>query len=213
MAQLMEPEINTVVFDVGNVLVGWDPRHLYRKVFADEAEMERFLAEVCTNEWHLAHDYGVSFEENAARLKKIHPAYGDLIDLWRTRYAEMIPGRVPGTAALLHALADNGVSLHGLTNMPVPVFDYLREAYPELQRFATTVVSGAEGVIKPDQRIFNLLIERAGLVPAHTLFIDDSQANVSTAIELGFVTHHFKDAQALGHDLVRRKLIAERNAL
>ncbi len=203
----MNPEINTVVFDIGNVLVGWDPRHLYRKVFADEAEMEIFLAEVCTNEWHLAHDYGVSFEENAARLKEVHPTHGALIDLWHTRYAEMIPGRVPGTADLLHALADNGVTLHGLTNMPVPVFDYLREAYPELQRFETTVVSGAEGVIKPDLRIFELLVERAGFTPARALFIDDSHANVSAATELGFETHHFKGADALREDLLQRKLI------
>ena len=203
----MASEINTVVFDIGNVLVGWDPRHLYRKVFSDEAEMERFLAEVCTIEWHLAHDLGVSFEENAARLKEVHPTHGELIDFWRTRYAEMIPGRIPGTVDLLHALADNGVTLHGLTNMPVPVFDYLREAYPELQCFETTVVSGAEGVIKPDLRIFELLIERGGFAPAQALFIDDSHANITAAAGLGFETHHFKDANALGEDLLRRKLI------
>lgn len=203
----MSAAIDTVVFDIGNVLVGWDPRHLYRKVFADEAEMERFLAEVCTLEWHLAHDYGVSFEENGARLKAIHPAHSDLIDLWHTRYAEMIPGRVPGTVDLLHALADGGVTLHGLTNMPVPVFDHLREAYPELQRFQTTVVSGAEGMVKPDPRIFELLIERAGFAPTTTLFIDDSRANVEAASRLGFQTHHFVDASVLADDLVRLKLI------
>ena len=203
----MGSEIDTVVFDIGNVLVGWDPRHLYRKVFADEAEMERFLAEVCTIEWHLAHDLGVSFEENGARLKEVHPGHGELIDFWRTRYAEMIPGRVPGTAGLLHALADNGVTLHGLTNMPVPVFEYLRDEYPELQRFETTVVSGAEGIIKPDPRIFELLIERAGFTPQRALFIDDSHANVRAATELGFETHHFRNADELGRDLQRRKLI------
>ena len=203
----MGSEIDTVVFDIGNVLVGWDPRHLYRKVFADEAEMERFLAEVCTIEWHLAHDLGVSFEENAARLKEVHPDHGELIDFWRTRYAEMIPGRVPGTADLLHALADSGLTLHGLTNMPVPVFEYLRDEYPELQRFETTVVSGAEGMIKPDPRIFELLIERAGFAPQRALFIDDSHANVMAATELGFETHHFTNAEELGRDLQRRKLI------
>lgn len=203
----MGSEIDTVVFDIGNVLIGWDPRHLYRKVFADEVEMERFLAEVCTMDWHLAHDFGVSFEENGARLKEIHPDHSELIDFWRTRYAEMIPGRVPGTADLLHTLADNGVTLHGLTNMPVPVFEYLRDEYPELQRFETAVVSGAEGVIKPDPRIFELLIERAGFAPQRALFIDDSHANVSAAAALGFETHHFRNADELGRDLQRRKLI------
>lgn len=199
--------IDTIVFDIGNVLVGWDPRHLYRKVFATEAEMEQFLAEICTMEWHLAHDYGVPFAENAARLKEIHPTHGDLIDLWWSRYAEMIPGRVPGTADLLHALGDKGLTLHGLTNMPVPVFDYLREAYPELQRFGTAVVSGAEGMIKPDPRIFELLIERSGLVPQASFFIDDSRKNIDAAAALGFETHHFTDAARLADDLAARGLL------
>lgn len=199
--------IDTIVFDIGNVLVGWDPRHLYRKVFATEAEMERFLAEICTMEWHLAHDYGVSFAENAARLKEIHPTHDDLIDLWWSRYAEMIPGRVPGTVDLLHALGDKGLTLHGLTNMPVPVFDYLREAYPELQRFGTAVVSGAEGMIKPDPRIFELLIERSGLVPQASFFIDDSHKNIEAAAALGFETHHFTYAARLADDLVARGLL------
>tara|TARA_R110000824_G_scaffold390760_3_gene587523 strand:+ start:4803 stop:5417 length:615 start_codon:yes stop_codon:yes gene_type:complete len=203
----MAGAVTSVVFDIGNVLVGWDPRHLYRKVFASEPEMERFLAEICTMEWHLAHDYGVSFEENAARLKSVHPDHGDLIDLWWSRYSEMIPGRVPGTAELLHAMADKSIMLHGLTNMPVPVFDYLREAYPELQRFGTTVVSGAEGVIKPDPRIFEILIERAGLVPEDTLFIDDSRKNIDAAAGLGFQTHHFVHAEGLAGDLRQLGLI------
>lgn len=199
--------IDTVVFDIGNVLIEWDPRHLYRKIFANEAEVEHFLANICTFEWHLAHDYGVSFEENGARLKAQHPEHADLIDMWASRYHEMIPGRVPGTADLLHTLADGGTRLHGLTNMPTPTFAYLREAYPELKRFGTTVVSGAEGVVKPDPRIFEILIERTGLAPDRTLFIDDSLRNVEAAAELGFHTHHFKHAEALRGDLAARGLV------
>lgn len=112
-----------------------------------------------------------------------------------------------GTVDLLHALANKGVTLHGLTNMPVPVFEHLREAYPELQRFQTTVVSGAEGLVKPDPCIFERLIERAGFAPSATLFIDDSCANVETAARLGFQTHHFVDAPGLADDLVRLNLI------
>jgi HAD superfamily hydrolase (TIGR01509 family) len=199
--------LDTVVFDIGNVLIAWDPRHLYRKVFATEAEVELFLTEVCTLEWHLAHDYGVSFEENAVTLKALHPDHAELIDMWNGRYAEMIPGRIPGTVDLLHALGDSGVRLHGLTNMPSTIFTYLRETYPELQRFGTTVVSGDEGIVKPDPRIFELLIARAGLTPPRTLFIDDSRANIDTADALGFATHHFVDAEGLRTDLVRLGLI------
>ncbi|MCE9649196.1 MAG: HAD family phosphatase [Parvibaculum sp.] len=203
----MTDRVDTVVFDIGNVLIAWDPRHLYRKVFATEAEVERFLAEVCTLEWHLAHDHGVSFEENALKLKALHPDHGELIDMWGGRYDEMIPGRIPGTADLLHALGDAGVALHGLTNMPVPTFKHLREAYPELQRLRTTVVSGDEGIVKPDPRIFELLIARAALAPQRTLFIDDSRANVDAAAKLGFVTHRFESAEDLRADLVRLGLI------
>lgn len=199
--------VDTVVFDIGNVLIEWDPRHLYRKVFATEAEVEHFLATVCTLDWHLAHDYGVSFEENGAKLKALHPDHADLIDMWGARYVEMIPGRVPGTADLLHALGDAGVDLHGLTNMPTPTFAHLREAYPELQRFGTTVVSGDEGVVKPDPRIFEILIERAALTPACTLFIDDSRRNVEAADALGFRTHRFETADGLKRELVALGLI------
>lgn len=203
----MSDSLDTVVFDIGNVLIAWDPRHLYRKVFASEAEVERFLAEVCTLDWHLAHDYGVSFEENAAALKALHPDHAELIDMWGRRYIEMIPGRIPGTVDLLHALGDGGIGLHGLTNMPTVTFAHLREAYPELKRFKTTVVSGDEGVVKPDPRIFEILIERAGLQPQRTLFIDDSLANVEAASKLGFATHRFKDASILRDDLRRLGLI------
>ncbi len=203
----MAGRLDTVVFDIGNVLIAWDPRHLYRKVFASEEEVERFLTDVCTLEWHLAHDYGVSFEENAAKLKALHPDHAELIDMWQGRYAEMIPGRVPGTVDLLHALGDGGVRLHGLTNMPSDIFVYLREAYPELQRFETTIVSGDEGVIKPDPRIFEILIERSGLAPERTLFIDDSKRNADAAAALGFRAHHFENAEGLRADLVRHGLI------
>tara|TARA_R110002074_G_scaffold1020_1_gene6120 strand:- start:360 stop:965 length:606 start_codon:yes stop_codon:yes gene_type:complete len=199
--------IDTIVFDIGNVLVGWDPRHLYRKVFASEAEMERFLTEVCTNDWHLAHDRGVSFEENGAKLKVLHPDHAVHIDFWHTRYAEMIPGRIAGTADLLHALADKGLTIHGLSNMPVPVFDYLRVTYPELQRFETAVISGTEGVLKPDPRIYEILMARAGFAPERAYFIDDSKANIAAAAALGFQTHHFTDAAALAKDLVARGLL------
>ena len=199
--------VDTVVFDIGNVLVGWDPRHLYRKVFATEAEMERFLTEVCTLEWHLAHDFGVSFEENGAKLKLIHPQHAELIDFWHTRYAEMIPGRIEGTAELFHGLEARGHTIHGLTNMPVPVFEFLRVEYPELQRFQKVVVSGAEGLVKPDPAIFEVLIERSGLDPVRTLFIDDSLANIRTAETLGFLTHHFTNSATLASDLQRLGLL------
>ncbi|MGV8997174.1 MAG: HAD family hydrolase [Parvibaculaceae bacterium] len=203
----MSSGVDSVVFDIGNVLVGWDPRHLYRKVFASEAEMERFLSEICTLDWHLAHDFGVSFEENGAKLKALHPAQSELIDFWHTRYAEMIPGRVEGTVDLLYALKNKGLRVHGLTNMPVPVFEFLCVDYPELREFEEVVVSGAEGLVKPDAAIFELMISRAQLVPSRSLFIDDSLPNIKTAETLGFLTHHFSNSATLARDLGRLGLL------
>mgnify|MGYP001255499276 CR=1 FL=1 len=199
--------IEAVVFDIGNVLVEWNPRYLYRKVFADEAEMEAFLSGVCTMEWHVEHDRGVSFESNAALLKERHPAHAEFIDIWGSRQIEMNRGPVPGVAALLGHLKEKGVPVHGLTNMPSPIFPALCERFPELCLLEEVVVSGDEGVIKPDPRIFEILIGRASLVPQSTLFIDDSPRNVAAAESLGFRTHRFTDAEALSADLMRHGLI------
>ena len=200
--------IDTVVFDIGNVLVQWDPRHLYRGIFADEAEMEHFLAHICTMDWHVEHDRGVSFAENAARLKTRYPQHAGLIDLWGDRYLEMVPDRVPGTAALLRRLKREGRTVHGLTNMPGPVFPALAARFPELGLFDTAVVSGNEGVIKPDPRIYRILIARTGLDPVRTLFVDDSQANVATAAGLGFAVHQFMHAEAPDGELRRHGLVS-----
>jgi len=200
--------IDTVVFDIGNVLIRWDPRHLYRSVFTDEAEMEHFLAHVCTMDWHVEHDRGVSFAENAARLKAVHPDHAALIDLWGARYREMTPARVPGTEALLRGLKAAGHAVHGLTNMPADFLPVLAGLYPELELLEETVVSGDEGIIKPDPRIYAILIARTGLDPARTLFIDDSQANVATAEALGFAVHRFAHAEGLGDELRQLGLLS-----
>ena len=197
----MADRLEAVVFDIGNVLVQWDPRHLYRKVFASEAEMEAFRGEVCTMEWHLEHDRGLSLAENAARLKSRHPDKAGLIDLWGERYGEMVPDRVADVASLVEALDAAGIALHGLTNMPVGFFPELCGRFPELRRLRETVVSGEEGLMKPDAAIYEVLIGRAGLTPARTLFIDDSPRNVEAALRLGFLGHRFTGAGELAAEL------------
>lgn len=203
----MKRAIDAAVFDIGNVLIDWNPRHLYRKVFEDEGEMEAFLAEICTMEWHVEHDRGMSFESNAALLKARHPGHAKMIDLWGARQLEMNAGPVPGTAALLRRLKEAGAPVHGLTNMPSPIFPALRARYPELGLLEEVVVSGDEGVIKPDPRIFEILIARAALEPARTLFIDDSVRNVEAAARLGFEVHRFTDAETLSRELDHHGLL------
>lgn len=186
-----------VVFDIGNVLVQWDPRHLYRKVFAAEAEMEAFLAGICTMEWHMEHDRGLSFAENAVRLKARHPDSAALIDLWGARRGEMAPDRVPGVAPIMEALAAAGIPLYGLSNMPHGFFDELAARFPELRLLRQTVVSAELGVLKPDPAVYLALIERTALRPEATFFTDDSVKNVEAARKLGFIAHHFTGAEGL----------------
>lgn len=193
--------VRALLVDVGGVLLDWHPRHLYRRLIADEAELERFLAQVCTLDWNLTLDAGRPFDEACAELAARHPDHADLVHAW-VRQAEMIRGEVPGMAALVDRLARRGVPRYLLTNMPRWVFDERQAAYPVLRRFDGAVVSGDEGIVKPDPAIFRLALTRFGLDPATTLFVDDSAVNVEAAADLGFRVHHFVDAPGLEQELV-----------
>ena len=192
----MTPSVRSVVFDIGGVLLDWNPRRLYRHLIADEVERERFLAEVCTMDWNLTLDAGRSFDEACAELAALHPGDAELIHAWK-RQDEMVAGEVPGTVAIVTRLRAAGIPLYLLTNMPSDVFAARLEAYEALQGFAGAVVSGDHGVTKPSPEIFRLVAERFALDPAETLFIDDSEINVSGARAAGFQAHHFVDAPTL----------------
>lgn len=186
-----------VVFDLGGVLLDWNPRHLYRKLIDDEAEMERFLSEVCTMEWHHAHDLGVPPEVNAPPLIAEHPDQADLIWAWTQRSEEMVGGPIEQSVEILHALKAAGVPCYALTNMERWTYPGRRERYPFLRCFDGTVVSGFEGVAKPDPQVFELLLERFHLDPSRTLFVDDSCANVEAARGAGLNAVRFQSAEQL----------------
>ena len=186
-----------VVFDLGGVLLDWNPRYLYRKVFEDEAEMDRFLAEVCTMEWHHAHDLGVPPEQTVPPLIHAHPEYADQIWAWPRRSEEMLAGPIPESVEILRALKDRGVPVYALTNMETWTYPDRRDRYPFLRWFDGTVVSGFEGVAKPDPRIFKLLLERFGLKAQTTLFIDDSAKNVAAARDVGMKAIKFESPEKL----------------
>ena len=189
--------IDAILFDVGRVLIEWDPRHLYRKLLPDEGAVEKFLSEVCTLEWHLAHDAGVSFAENAVPLKEEFPEHAELIDLWEERYLEMSPGEVEGISDLMDRAEEAGLEFHGLSNMPSSIYPRLKTAFRPIRRLRTIVVSGDEKICKPDPEIFHLAIGRMGTDPGRTLFVDDSEANVEAGATVGLLTHHFKSSTGL----------------
>ncbi len=196
--------IDTVVFDLGGVLIDWNPRHLYRKVFAgDEPAMETFLAQVCNAAWNERQDQGRPWAEAIAEAVARHPQHEAHIRAYRTRWQEMLGGALDGTVRVLNELAEEGLRLLALTNWSAETFHFAEERFAFLDRFDGVVVSGREGVMKPDPAIFHLLIRRYGVDPVRAVFVDDVQKNVDAAVAQGLRGIRFLDSAQLRRDLRR----------
>jgi 2-haloacid dehalogenase len=193
--------IGAVVFDVGGVLLDWNPRHLYRKLFANEAEMEWFLAEICSPAWHAPHDRGVPTAASCAELASRHPEFTELIWAWSNRSEEMIGGVDDGSVEVLRAERETGLPCYALTNMEAETYPLRLEGFPFLSWFDGTVVSGREGVAKPEPAIFRRLLDRFGLRPDTTLMIDDTKENLEMASKLGIQTVLFRSSRQLRAEL------------
>ena len=189
--------VEAVVFDIGGVLLDWSPRHLYRKVFEDEQTMEFFLGQICTTEWHDAHDRGESTADSCARLADIHPGYAEEIWAWATRGEEMVAGQFDDTVAILTDLVQAGVPCYALSNMEAETFPLRFDRYPFFRLFDGVVISGLEGMAKPDSEIFELLLDRFALNATTTLFIDDNVGNLDPAAALGLATVRFESSEGL----------------
>jgi HAD superfamily hydrolase (TIGR01509 family) len=196
-----------LLWDFGNVIVRWNPRTLYSKIFPDPVECDRFLSDVCTMAWHAPTDCGVTFAENCARLIAVHPAHEAEILAWHERWDEMFSGPIAETEAAIEALHARGVAQFGLSNVSHETLESTVAMSPAFGRLAGVVASGLEGIMKPDPAIFRLCCERFGLAPGDFLFVDDSARNIAAAEALGFDTHHFTDPAALAPALERRGLI------
>lgn len=198
----------TVVFDIGNVLIQWDPRHLYREIFdGDEGLMESFLAEVCTPAWNLEQDRGRPWAEAVRTLSEEFPDCAELIRAFDERWMEMVPDVVPGSPEILEALKERGVPVYAITNFSADKFALSRDRFPFLGSFDGIVVSGEVGLVKPDHAIFRRLTDGFGIEPSDSLFIDDSEANIRAAAELGMHTHHFAGAARLRLQLEKFDLL------
>jgi 2-haloacid dehalogenase len=207
MDEVIKDERAVVVFDLGGVLIDWNPRHLYSRLFDDAAAMERFLAEVCSGPWNAWQDAGRPFAEAVEILAARHPEQRELIAAYWERWPEMVSGAIEGSVELLAELREAGHELHALTNWSAETFALTRPRFPFLEWFETTVVSAEVGLIKPDPRIFAHLLERIGRRPQECVYIDDSRPNVVMAEYLGFDAIPFRDAAELRADLARRGLI------
>ena len=198
----MNGRVTTVVFDFGGVLVDWNPRYLYRKLFnGDEAGMERFLSTVCHPEWNEHQDAGRPVAEAEAEAITRHPDQEARIRAYYGRFDEMMAGAIDGTVAILEELHARGVPLYGLTNWSAETFPHALKRFAFFQRFRGIVVSGRIKLKKPDPRIFAHLVRTHDLTPAQTVFIDDSLRNVDAAKAAGLHALHFTDPKRLAADL------------
>ncbi len=197
-----------IVFDFGGVLIDWNPRYLYQKLFTDDAEaMERFLDEIGFIEWNLEQDRGRPFAVAVKELSERFPHHADFIRAYDERWEESIGGAIEQTVALLGALKQAGYSLYGLSNWAAETFRRIRHCFPFMDWFDDIVLSGDVQIIKPDRRIYAVLLERIGRPAAECLFIDDSEANIAVAEELGFETILFKSPEQLKDELTARGLL------
>lgn len=185
--------VKNIVFDFGGVLLDWNPKYFYRTYFKDEKEMEYFLSHICTEEWNAEQDKGRSFEEGVRLLQKQYPQYTEPIRMFKDKWECMLKGEFTRSVDLLKRLKGEGYGIYGLTNWSAETIPLVYSKYNFFQLFDGIVVSGEEKVIKPDPKIYRILLERYNLTAENALFIDDNSANIETAKQLGFQTIVFDD--------------------
>lgn len=197
-----EGSIDVVVFDLGGVLIDWNPRYLYRQLFDDAEAMERFLSEVCSPEWNERQDAGRPWREAVADLVAQHPDQAAMITAYHERWPEMLSGDITDSVEVLKELEAHGLRLYALTNWSHETFPVARKLFSFLDWFDGIVVSGEEKLIKPDPAIFHRLLTRYDITPSRAVYIDDSPRNVAGAADVGLRALRFVDADRLREDLI-----------
>jgi 2-haloacid dehalogenase len=200
-AETTSAAVDAVVFDVGGVLLDWNPRHLYRTLLADDDAVEEFLTRVCTAEWNAAQDAGRSWAEGVAELTGRFPEHAELIRAYDERWAEMVSGTLEETVAILQRLRAEGVPTYALTNFSAEKWTVALERWPFLAELDGAVVSGVERVSKPDPAIYQLLLDRHRLSPNATFYTDDLPVNVDAARAVGIRAEVFVDGATLRSQL------------
>ena len=193
-----------VVFDIGNVLLRWDRRNLFCKMFDDETRMERFLATACSMDFVAHTDVAADFARAVAERAEAFPEFADELRLFHARWLETIDGPIEENVAVLRRLKGRGQPVHALSNFAWETFALVQEQYDFLREFDTCVVSGHVGVAKPDPRIFKILFDRVGRPASDLLFIDNSIANVRASQAAGMAAIHYRPGVDLESELIAR---------
>lgn len=196
-----------MIFDVGNVLYQWDLRCLFEKLIDDEQELDWFLSTVVTPEWHFQHDAGRPLAEMVPERIAEFPQYAEHISAYATRFVETIPGPVPGSLELVEKLSANGVSIFGITNFGTEFWGQFRPTASIFNHFTDIVVSGDEKLVKPDQAIYQLALQRFDRKAGQCIFVDDRPENIEGGEKLGITGHLFKDAATLESRLLELELL------
>lgn len=177
--------IKNIIFDFGGVLLDWNPRYLYKSYFNNDEEMEHFLADICNGEWNIRQDAGRPFAEAVKELQAKFPEYAEAIQMYDDDWEKMLKCELPESIDLLKELKFMGYGIYGLTNWSAEKIGYAFANYSFFSLFDGIVVSGVEKVVKPDRKIYEILLERYSLKPGECVFIDDNQDNVDMAKVLG----------------------------
>lgn len=194
--------VRVVIFDLGNVLIKWDPRRLFRTIFTTEAEVDYFLTHVCHQQWNECQDAGRTWDDAVRETSALFPQYAEAIAAYRDRWPETIGGAITGTVQILDTLRQHGIRVYALTNWSQETFPYALANFDFLQWFDGILVSGEEKLIKPDPAIFELLLSRYAIDRTEAVFIDDGIRNVNAANALGLHALLFSNPDTLRQDLI-----------
>jgi 2-haloacid dehalogenase len=205
--------VDAVVFDLGGVLIDWNPRYLYRALFDDNEEMETFLRDVCSPSWIAGVDAGRPFGDAIRDLAAEHPSQRELIEAFRARWEEMLGKEIIGSVRIVEELHDVGIPLFALSNWSAETFPIARERYLFLQLFDGILISGDAGHAKPAPGIFDVFLQRFGLTAHRCIFVDDRAENLRAAAKMGFDTVEFESPEQLGKKLAARGLLGHPSQL
>ncbi|MEP6926450.1 MAG: HAD family phosphatase [Ginsengibacter sp.] len=206
----MSTKITTIIFDLGGVLIDWNPRYVYRQIFDTEEKIDWFFENICTNEWNELQDAGRSLKEATEELITKYPEYENEVRIYYDRWEEMLGGPIPETVEILHSLKETKkYKMYALTNWSAETFPVALQRYDFLQWFDGIVMSGEEKTRKPFPEIYQTLLNRFEINSSEAVFIDDSLRNIKGAEAIGIAGIHFQSPQQLLQDFKQRHIITK----
>jgi len=204
----MSTDITTIIFDLGGVLIDWNPRYVYRRIFDTEEKIDWFFENICTNEWNENQDAGRSLKEATEELVAKFPEFEKEVRAYYDKWEEMLGGPIAETVEILRLLKETkNYKIYALTNWSAETFPVALQRYDFLHWFDGRVVSGEEKMRKPFPEFYRIILDRYNLTPSQTLFIDDNLRNVNAAEEIGLHIIHYQSPSQLKHELEKLKLL------